>query len=319
MKQLNNMQIRKANESDISDIVALLKASLGNVVPKSENYWIWKHQHNPFGQSYVLLVEEGDRLIGVRAFMRWKWKNQHVEYSSVRAVDTATHPDFQGRGIFSKLTLTALEELESDVNFVYNTPNEKSMHGYLKMAWIEQGRMPVKLSLNPWKLKKTSEPLILADWSLVDFSIFAQQQTPLLQTFYSPKYLKWRYIDNPIISYDYLTDGYSFLVIFRYKPHHWGVEFRITDIFIRKEKFSSKTKRDLYKQMQAKSKQVFLTTVSARQLAAVDDLFPGFGFFPAFNQGPIITLRNLNLESGLFQQIKQVDRWAFSFGDMELF
>ena len=49
---------------------------------------------------------------------------------AVRAVDTATHPDFQRRGIFRNLTTTALDELAaSGVDFIFNTPNDKSRPG----------------------------------------------------------------------------------------------------------------------------------------------------------------------------------------------
>ena len=63
---------------------------------------------------------------------------------AVRAVDTATHPDFRGQGVFSALTLGALEELRSDgVAFVFNTPNERSRPGYLKMGWQPVGQVRV--------------------------------------------------------------------------------------------------------------------------------------------------------------------------------
>ena len=60
---------------------------------------------------------------------------------AVRAVDTATHPDHQGRGLFTALTLHALEACRAEgVAFVFNTPNDVSRPGYLKMGWREVGR-----------------------------------------------------------------------------------------------------------------------------------------------------------------------------------
>ena len=62
----------------------------------------------------------------------------------MRAVDTATHPEYQGRGIFTRLTHAALDELEREgVAFVFNTPNDQSRPGYLKMGWDVVGRLPV--------------------------------------------------------------------------------------------------------------------------------------------------------------------------------
>jgi GNAT superfamily N-acetyltransferase len=68
--------------------------------------------------------------------------------NAVRAVDTATHPDWQGRGIFSRLTLGALDDLRDDgVDCVFNTPNDKSRPGYLKMGWQQVGKVPVSVRL----------------------------------------------------------------------------------------------------------------------------------------------------------------------------
>ena len=62
---------------------------------------------------------------------------------AVRAVDTATHPDHQGRGLFTALTMHALEACRAEgVAFVFNTPNAQSRPGYLKMGWREVGRPP---------------------------------------------------------------------------------------------------------------------------------------------------------------------------------
>ena len=74
----------------------------------------------------------------------------------VRAVDTATVPEFQGRGIFTRLTLDALDELRDDgVDLVFNTPNANSLPGYLKMGWQEVGRLPVVVRPNRWRFPFT--------------------------------------------------------------------------------------------------------------------------------------------------------------------
>src|SRR5688500_12323348 len=117
------MEIREATEADIPAIVALLKISLGeNLMPKSDRYWRWKHLENPFGPSPVLLCWEGGNLIGVRAFMRWRWMWEQKNYHAVRAVDTATHPGHQGKGIFKRLTLSLVERCRHEDHFVFNTP-----------------------------------------------------------------------------------------------------------------------------------------------------------------------------------------------------
>ena len=104
------MRIREAEERDIPEILRVLKASLGETSSKkTEEIWRYKHLDNPFGKSLVLLAEEDSVIIGVRAFMRWQWKKNDKTYSCFRVVDTATHPEHQGKGIFKKLTLEAIK------------------------------------------------------------------------------------------------------------------------------------------------------------------------------------------------------------------
>ena len=61
-----------------------------------------------------------------------------------RAVDTATLPEWRGKGVFSRLTMRLVEQMQNEgVSFVYNTPNGKSMPGYLKMGWAPVTRIPL--------------------------------------------------------------------------------------------------------------------------------------------------------------------------------
>jgi GNAT superfamily N-acetyltransferase len=130
------MEITQAQDSDINEIISLLKISLGEaLMPKSEAYFIWKHFKNPFGKSLILLAKENGKIIGIRAFMLWSWINVETIVTSVRAVDTATHPDYQGKGVFKKLTLEAVKKsIDEKFSFVFNTPNPISMIGYLKIG-----------------------------------------------------------------------------------------------------------------------------------------------------------------------------------------
>jgi hypothetical protein len=91
------MIIRPASAKDKPAIIELLRKSLGeSTIPKSEALWTWKHEENPFGNSYVLLAEENEQLIGLRAFMQWEWRSKSKSFQTIRAVDTATHPEHQG-------------------------------------------------------------------------------------------------------------------------------------------------------------------------------------------------------------------------------
>ncbi len=141
------LDIREATPDDRPAIIELCRASLGwGDDPRFEQLFSWKHDQNAFGPSYMWVATDGDRIVGLRAFMRWEFVRGGEVLHAVRAVDTATHPDIQGRGLFTAMTMHGLDEIKADgIDFVFNTPNDKSRPGYLKMGWQEVGKLPVAI------------------------------------------------------------------------------------------------------------------------------------------------------------------------------
>ncbi len=139
--------VRPYIDDDLAAVLDLLRAALGEtpLLRRTPELFTWKHIANPFGRSIMLLAEVDGRVAGLRAFMRWDLVTPEGEtLRCVRAVDTATHPDFQRLGIFRRLTLAALEQAAADgIDMVFNTPNPKSGAGYLSMGWTEVGSIGV--------------------------------------------------------------------------------------------------------------------------------------------------------------------------------
>ena len=140
--------VRQATDDDLPAVLELLQASLGWVPDDAyERFFAWKHHQSPFGRSPAWVAvdpDAGDRVVGFRTVSRWQFARGDATVPAVRAVDTATHPDYQGRGIFSLLTRQALDELRAaGVAFVFNTPNDRSRPGYFKMGWQLVERLPV--------------------------------------------------------------------------------------------------------------------------------------------------------------------------------
>ncbi len=141
------LNIREATPCDRPAILELCRAALGwGDDPRFEQLFSWKHDENAFGPSYMWVATDGDRVVGLRAFMRWEFVRGSDVLQAVRAVDTATHPDYQGKGLFTAMTMHGLDVIEGDgIDFVFNTPNDKSRPGYLKMGWQEVGKLPVAI------------------------------------------------------------------------------------------------------------------------------------------------------------------------------
>lgn len=138
------LDIRPATVDDRTAILALMQRALGwDGDPRFAELFSWKHERNAFGTSPAWVATDGGRVVAVRLFMRWQFLRDGHIIRAVRAVDTATDPDYQGRGLFTALTLRGLDELRAEgVDLVFNTPNDQSRPGYLKMGWREVGRLP---------------------------------------------------------------------------------------------------------------------------------------------------------------------------------
>ena len=107
---------RPATDADRPAVLDLLSASLGwDLASGLPAYFDWKHLDNPFGRSPAWVAVDGDnadRIVGFRTFLRWEFEDSTgIVQRAVRAVDTATHPDYQGQGIFRLLTMTAVDAM----------------------------------------------------------------------------------------------------------------------------------------------------------------------------------------------------------------
>src|SRR6185503_17396733 len=128
--------VRRTTDADRPPVLDLLAESLGWERNASfAEFFDWKHAQNPFGASPAWVAVEHEKVVGFRTFLRWQFEHPDGRIRhAVRAVDTATSPAHQGRGIFRQLTITAIEELTTEgVDFVFNTPNDNSRPGYLRM------------------------------------------------------------------------------------------------------------------------------------------------------------------------------------------
>lgn len=325
------MTIRSATPEDRPAIIELLKKSLGeSAIPKSERLWLWKHEENPFGKSFVLLSEQDGELIGLRAFLQWQWKNESKEWKTIRAVDTATHPAHQGKGIFKKLTLQQVEMCKKDgIDFVFNTPNDQSRPGYLKMGWQQQGRMPLKIGVRKplsfaakilMKIKQEEKQPGKADWSKVEH-LFKRKRPLKVNGIHTPmsyEYVNWRYAINPLFTYSYLSDLENYVLIFRIKHHGFYNEMRMTDFILFDE--GEGISRHIRKQVRqvVKSTGGNLISFSGNQFSYFKKYFRWIGLIPVLKKGPVVTLRIVSNEKD-FPFLLDEKNWLYSLGDMELF
>lgn len=312
------MIIRKATSEDIPAIVKLLQLSLGEgLIKKTAEIWNFKHVINPFGNSYVLLGFENDILVGVRAFMKWQWQLGRQSYIAYRAVDTATHPDFQGKGIFKKLTLQALDDIQKEGDtFVFNTPNNNSRPGYLKMGWkivdkIELAVIPTPAYFFSYVFSNAKSQNKITETQLETLCREFNNQLFQSNSLFTPKsaaYLKWRYQENPLQNYVVFSseDWYIALYI---KKHRFFSELRVVESICSQPKTYRKQMQKEILRLAFQKKCVLVTTSNK-------DLF-GFKLYGKF--GPKLTIRTLTKDSFFTHPVYSIQNWYYSLGDLELF
>ena len=313
------MKIRKAEEKDIPEIVSVLKASLGeDQIELSEKVWRFKHINNPFGKSIVFIALENEQIIGVRAFMRWEWQCASNKYKALRAVDTATHPEHQGKGIFKKLTLKAVDfAISNNDSFIFNTPNEQSRPGYIKMGWKKVGKVYVGLKPSFSFLRMTKNSGIYnieKQSSRAQLEELCQQWNKKLAEkdgFFTPKsaeMIKWRYEENPLQSYE-VNSGNGYYLAAYVKTRGKFKEFRIAEYIYDENVVTKKELKKIIKKI--------ITKFGCHIISFSPNLLQLSG--RKGNLGPVLTFNALNLENKEKEHFLKIKNWNNSLGDLELF
>lgn len=202
--------IRPLTPGDDAPVLDLIARGLQPPgVPYTPAFWGWKHRDNPFGPSWGLVAEAGERVVGLRLFLKWRWRTAEGEVLAARAVDTVTDPAYRRHRLFTRLTLEGLELLRKDgVAFVFNTPNRASRPGYLKMGWEVVCRVP--LWVRPVLPRSHGDPeTLFAQAGAAPTSLEGKSPLPPAATDHPrcwsrapvPHYLAWRYARCPALAY----------------------------------------------------------------------------------------------------------------------
>ncbi|NNE73147.1 MAG: GNAT family N-acetyltransferase [Acidimicrobiales bacterium] len=318
--------VRAAEPTETEKIVALAGRALGWTAGEpNEALFRWKHEQNPFGASPQWVAVAGDRLAGFRTMLRWEFLDASgAVVRAARPVDTATDPEFQGRGIFKKLTMLAVDELtEAGTEFIFNTPNDQSRPGYLKMGWSEAGRVPIAARPTGLRsaLRMASARTAAEKWSrassagrpapeiFADDAVAAELQPldagtdPGFRTNRTPAYYRWRY-GLPELHYRAVTlgrDPREGTAIFRLRGRGGAVEATVADLLLPDAGALAPLLKALRRAVDAD----YLLLAGPGQLRR--------GLLPIPGQGPLLTTRPLA------SLAPPLSRMHLSLADIELF
>ena len=325
MNEGDAITFRRAEDSDRHAILEMLRVSLGREFDdRYSELFAWKHAENVFGPSPAWVACDGEHLAGFRTFMRWEFLDGDRVLRAVRAVDTATHPDYQGRGIFTRLTLHALEELAvAGVDFVFNTPNDQSRPGYLKMGWQVVGKLPTAIRpTSLMRLPKIAKARVPAErWSMSSSAgvaarellgdqdglntLLESQDSVGMRTRLSPEFFRWRF-GTPLLEYRAITapGGVAHgVIVFRIRRRGSAREAAVVALLTRPG--DRCTAAGLVREVARLADADYLLALGGSRV------WPG-GMLRVPRLGPVLTVRQLGTS-------KPPDNWDMSLGDIELF
>jgi GNAT superfamily N-acetyltransferase len=323
----DGLTVRSYEPADEPVVLALIEDSLGwRPDDPNAELFAWKHRDNAFGRSPAWVACDHGEVVGFRTFMRWGFRQGAQRYAAVRAVDTATHRAYRGRGIFAGLTARAVVEMTAlGIDFVFNTPNDQSRPGYLKLGWQPVGRLPVAFRpRSPATLPRVARARVAADlWSVPTSAghpageLLADEQatgallaalprSDRLVTDRTPGFLRWRYGLAPL-HYRALPVGRTAadgVLVFRLRRRGAARELVVSDLLLppARRRRAGRLLRDA------------LGESGADYAVALRQAVPARSLLPLPRQGPVLTTRTLAGEAST-----DVDRWGLSLGDVELF
>ncbi|MEJ7582505.1 MAG: GNAT family N-acetyltransferase [Acidimicrobiales bacterium] len=326
MESPGAIELRPPRPEDRSAIIGLLASALGrDDDPRFEALYAWKHEDNPFGPSVKVVAVDGAEIVGFRGLMRWRWRHGHRVIEAVRAVDTATHPDHQGRGIFTRLTQHALETLAAEgVGFVFNTPNSQSLPGYLKMGWQVVGRVPISVRFRSpraavrmvrartpaqrWSERSDAGEAageVLDDTGALTDLLDSQPSSSGLRTVRSASYLAWRYSIDALGYRALVADGgpSEGLIVFRIRRRGPAREVVLAELLV--PGADPRRARALHRRLAAAVEADYILRAGHR---------PMEGYLPLPRQGPILTWRAV-----CDARMPPRAEWGLTMGDVELF
>ncbi len=320
-----DLEIRRATVEDDPQVIPMLRAALSKGDdPNYEGFLHWKHRENSFGVSPAWVALHEGQAVGYRTLLRWRFLTDAGKtVTAVRAVDTATHPDYQGLGIFRTLTVRGVGELTlAGEGIVFNTPNDASRPGYLKMGWSVVRRLPIGvLPAGPRAMVRMATSKVPAAlWSeetsvglgvevfddlAVAEALLQHAPSKGFRTDRTPEHLRWRTSFAPL--------RYRLLLADEQDPAQGGVVFRL-------RRRGNTVEAAIIEQLVPDWKTgAYLVNRVVRETGADYAIGlttgPSAGLvpMPLPGAGPILTARPLAMST------PPAKDWTLSLGDVELF
>lgn len=314
------MEIRKYQLGDEHKILELFKLAFNKEM--SLDYWRWRFQSNPFSKDLMIhLMWENDKLIGHYAVSPVDMEIDGKVCNTALSMTTMTHPEYNGRGIFTQLSTSLYDELKNEHGFamVWGFPNNNSHYAFIKnLQWKNVATIPM-LSLKKSALKGSAENINFEIHESFDDILSGKLNcsTKSVKINKTTNFLNWRYIQNPSAVYKIIsTENKSGIIVYKVISSFSDPSKSEIDIMELRFNESSETLATLLQAIISNEANEII------QFNIWDSIFSNnylllkkIGFIP---QAPITYLGFYNLASKTLSP-ERYDNWDINFGYSDVF
>lgn len=355
----NDFTFSEFSDPDIQRLIQLTENTYPGQDISKPAYLDWEYLRNPDGKAILFVAQKMNELYSQYIILPRKYFANTEVLNGSLSVNTLTHPDARGQGLFPKLAeLTYDKASRQDIQFTVGFPNPVSSPVFRsKLKFSTLGYLPLYVKilkpLNVLKkyfskgnLKRGEEHKIEFSNSeikdgftieLFDPEMDASEFEKFHQKFLKSKkyctlrdlaYLKWRYLDIPLRNYR------------MYKITREGmitaiIVFRITEFFglktvsilelMKYDEPESKTSAGVllnWLSTQARNHQLDLMMMAFQDLSTGKITPSKHGFLPVpvrFLPQSLEFILRIHLEKGNIRGILDFNNWYLSLGDLDTF
>lgn len=207
------MEFQRCGHSDeeLSEYAELFRACFPSAGKLADHAYLrWLYAENPAGTVIGFNAREGGRLAAHYVCVPVPVELDGARAHALLSLNTATHPEFQGRGLFTRLAeLTYSAGAEQGARLVYGVANANSTPGFVRKLGFAL--------VSPLEAKIGVGPLGRFDWQRVADARF--------RLAWPPVQLQWRLRNpvNPVRAF-VLSDGSAGYLAATGRPllHAWA-------------------------------------------------------------------------------------------------
>lgn len=221
IKEEFTYKVVKSTDQDYFDLMVNTASEIHGRIGDDINWMKWKYFQSPHGDCLVIIALSKDgQLAGEVSFGQYQLIDNGKTIKAIYSYQTMVHPNFQKRGLFTKLYNKLVEHAQDlGIDIIFNFPNHNSYEPFLKLNfkplnsikyWVapgNYGKIIKGLSKNSVKGIFKSNTItgyskeLLQDFKNLKANIIQDKFEGILFVNKSVDFIKWRFFTNPMFEY----------------------------------------------------------------------------------------------------------------------